>query len=174
MHSFYKTFCQKMKKYYKIKHLILRYLHIYRNRKPSRDTQNYFPISYHFQSIKEVLYKCTSDYAWNGLHLNDSFFIRLDVFVNWNQWDKFLLWGKKFLHCITNPSGLLYYSEWLEYTEISCTGGRFVEVSWTMYVCLPVLINIYKKKTSKIWRENFYDDHVNNLKIIRKKKNTYM
>lgn len=105
------------------------------------------------------------------MHLNDSFFfIRLDVFVNWNQWDKFLLWGKKCLHCITNPSGLLYYSVWLEYTEISCTGGRFVEVSWTMYVCLPVLINIYINKTSESWREYFYDDHVNNLKIIRKKK----
>lgn len=84
-----------------------------------------------------------------------------------------MFWGKKFLYCIINLFGLLYYSEWFEYIEIFCIGGGFVEVLWIMYVCLFVLINIYIKKILESWREYFYDDYVNNLKIICN-KNIYM
>lgn len=84
-----------------------------------------------------------------------------------------MFWGKKFLYCIINLFGLLYYSVWFEYIEIFCIGGCFVEVLWIMYVCLFVLINIYIKKILESWREYFYDDYVNNLKIICN-KNIYM
>lgn len=146
---FIKLSVKKMKKYYKIKQLILRYLHIYRNRKPSRDTQLphilSFPkyqrgiIQMHFRlCLKWIAFKWLFFYSFRCL-------CKLKPVRQ-----VFVLGKKKFLHCITNPSGLLYYSVWLDYTEISCTGGRFVEVSWTMYVCLPVLINIYKKGIGKL------------------------